>query len=68
MTRKRIVVACAAIVSLGAVFLYHFYGGGTAPDRQQPLVGLNASNVSTLKDEFNGSAKSVRLLVMLSPT
>jgi hypothetical protein len=66
MRRKRIIfVSLAAIAFL--VF-YYFYGGSTVPNGQQPLVRLNSSNVGSLKDAFNESGNSVRLLVLVSPT
>jgi len=69
MKRRHIVfsvLAAAAFLILYVV--YHLYGGSTVPVGQQPLLGLNSSNLSSLKDAFNGSANSVRVLVMLSPT
>ena len=66
MKRKRIVVFGLAAVVLLAY--YYFYGGSAVPSGQAPLVRLNSSNVASLRDEFNGSANSVRLLVLLSPT
>jgi len=47
---------------------YYLYGGSTVPNGQQPLVRLTDSNFSSLKDSFNSSANSVRVIVMLSPT
>lgn len=66
MNRKRIVWIVVALLAF-ALF-YYLYGGGTAPKGQPPLLSLNAGNMSALKDAFNGSASSVRVLVMLSPT
>jgi len=67
MKRKGIIIGgvLAAIVFLA---FYYFYWGSTVPNGQQPLVRLNSSNVSSLRDAFNGSANSVRVVVMLSPT
>ncbi len=66
MKPKNMILLILAGVAILAI--YYFYGGTTVPEGQQPLVGLNSSNVAPLKDAFNGSASSVRLLVMLSPT
>ena len=69
MKRRHIifsVLAAAAFLILYAV--YYLYGGSTVPAGQKPLLSLNSSNLSSLKDAFNGSANSVRVLVMLSPT
>ena len=67
MKRKGIIIGTVltAIVFLAC---YYFYWGSTVPNGQQPLVRLNSSNLSSLKDAFNGSANSVRVVVMLSPT
>ena len=53
-----------------AVFagLFYLYGGHQTPTGQAPLADLNSANLSELKDEFNGSHSSVRVLVLLSPT
>jgi hypothetical protein len=66
MNRKRVVWSAIIVMVLGVA--YYFYGGGTTPKGQPPLVSLSANNMSTLKDAFNSSASSARLLVMLSPT
>ena len=66
---KRLLIIIVSIVALGVGFLaYYLYGGSTVPTGQQPLVRLTDSNLSLLKDSFNGSANSVRVIVMLSPT
>jgi hypothetical protein len=56
------------VAAIAFLVFYYFYLGSTVPNGQQPLVHLNSSNVASLKDAFNGSANSVRLVVMLSPT
>lgn len=66
MKRKWIIWEVVAVVIFTVA--YYFYGGGTTPTGQPQLVRLNSSNMSELKDAFNNSASSVRLLVMLSPT
>jgi hypothetical protein len=66
MKSRRIIVLSLAVVALLA--FYYFYGGSAVPNGQQPLVRLNSSNITSLRDTFNGSANSVRLLVLLSPT
>jgi hypothetical protein len=67
MKRKGIIVA-SVLAAIAVLVFYYFYWGSTAPNGQQPLVRLNSSNVAALKDVFNGSANSVRVIVMLSPT
>ena len=66
MSRRRITLLLLGAV--GALFVYYLYGGSSAPAGQQPLGRLDTSNVSSLKDAFNASAGSVRLLVLVSPT
>jgi hypothetical protein len=66
MKRKRMIVLGLAAVAFLA--FYYFYGGSAVPSGQQPMVRLNASNVATLSDTFNGSTNSIRVLVLLSPT
>ena len=67
MKRKGIIIGCV-LAAIAFLAVYYFYWGSTVPNGQQPLVRLNSSNISSLKDAFNGSASSVRLVVMLSPT
>jgi hypothetical protein len=67
MKRKGIVIA-GVLTGIVLLAFYYFYWGSTVPNGQQPLVRLNSSNISSLKGAFNGSANSVRLVVMLSPT
>jgi len=69
MRRRRIILAISAAAAFVILYVfYYLYGGSTVPNGQQPLVRLNSSNLSSLKDAFNESANSVRALVMLSPT
>ena len=69
MKGKRIILISVAVV-IAAVLLavYYFYLGSTVPNGQQPLVRLNSSNIGSLKNAFNESADSVRVIMMLSPT
>ncbi|HEU0176667.1 MAG TPA: hypothetical protein VFV58_20560 [Blastocatellia bacterium] len=69
MKRRRIILAVSAAAAFLVFYvLYYLYGGSAVPKGQQPLLRLNSSNLSSLKAAFNGSANSVRVLVMLSPT
>jgi hypothetical protein len=67
MKRKGIIVASVLAVATFVIY-YYFFLGNTVPNGQQPLVRLNSSNIASLKDAFNRSPNSVRLVVMLSPT
>jgi hypothetical protein len=66
MNRKRILLVVALVVVFGAV--YYFYGGHSVPRGQQPLASFPAGDLTPLKTAFNGSASSIRVVVMLSPT
>jgi hypothetical protein len=67
MKRIGIIIVCILAIVFATLF-YYLYLGSTVPGGQQPLVRLNSANVASLKDAFNGSANSVRVIVMLSPT
>lgn len=67
MKRRLIIILAILGICLG-LLAYYLYGGSTVPNSQQPLVRLSESNFSSLKDSFNSSANSVRVIVMLSPT
>ena len=67
MKRKGIIVA-SVLAAIALLIFYYFFWGNTVPNGQAPLVRLNSSNIGALKEAFNGSANSVRLVVMLSPT
>ena len=67
MKRRLIIILAVVTIGLG-LLAYYLYGGSTVPNGQQPLVRLTDSNFSSLKDSFNSSANSVRVIVMLSPT
>ena len=64
--RKRIIFG--SLVAFVFLVFYYFYGGSTVPKGQQPLLRLNSSNLASLKEAFNGSVNSVRVLVVVSPT
>ncbi len=66
---KKLLIIILAVAAIGLGFLaYYLYGGSTVPTGQQQLARLTDSNLSSLKDSFNGSAGSVRVILMLSPT
>jgi len=69
MRRKYVIYALMVVA--GAILLfavYYLYLGSTVPAGQQPIVHLKDSNFDSLKESFNESADSVRVMVMLSPT
>ena len=67
MKRTGIIVISVVIAVVLLLFVY-FVWGSSVPNGQQPLVRLNSTNISSLKDAFNASASDIRLIVMLSPT
>ena len=56
------------VLAFAVLVVYYLYGGSTSPKGQQPLVRLSSSNLVSLKNAFNESANSIRLLVLVSPT
>jgi len=66
MTRRNIGLGLAALAIFAGLF--YFYGGHQTPTGQTPLANLYAANLGELKNEFNGSQASARMLVLLSPT
>ena len=68
MKRKRTILILALAIGTVLLAVYYFYLGSTVPNGQQPLVRLNSANAGSLKNAFNESADSVRVIVMLSPT
>ena len=66
MSRRNIVLGMSALIIF--IGLFYFYGGHQTPSGQAPLADLNAVNLGELKNEFNDSRASVRMLVLLSPT
>jgi hypothetical protein len=65
---KRRAILSGTVIVVALLIFFYFYGGSTVPNGQQPLVRLTSANIASLKDAFNGSANSVRLLVLVSPT
>jgi hypothetical protein len=66
MNRKTASFAIVTIAALAA--LYWFYGGRQTPSGQPALLSIHTGNFSALKDSFNSSPRSVRLIALLSPT
>lgn len=66
MKRRSVGFGLASLAILTGLF--YLYGGHQAPRGQSALADLNATNLSELKNEFNGSHAAVRMLVLLSPT
>jgi hypothetical protein len=67
VTGKISIVVIGAIAALGAAF-YLLSGDHQTPSGQPALVSINAGNFSALKDSFNSTPRSVRVIALLSPT
>jgi hypothetical protein len=67
MKRAILIPAIVAFAVLGIAALAE-YGPRETPAGQPPLVRLSASNLDTLRQSFNDSADTVRVLALLSPT
>jgi hypothetical protein len=67
MKRKTFILTALAVAIIA--LLYYLYGAGTqVPPGQPPLTKLTADNLATLKNQFNASRDSVRVILLLSPT
>lgn len=66
MTRRRTILLVITLAV--AALAWYFYGGGTTPAGQPPLVSLAPANFHELRDAFNASADAQRLIILLSPT
>lgn len=67
MKRKKIVLLVFAVAVAG--LLFYLYAGHAVPQGQKPLVKLDAAaGTAPLRDAFNQSASSTRVLLLLSPT
>jgi len=58
----------AVVIAVALLLVYYFYLGSSVPTGQQPLARLDSFNIKSLKQSFNESKDSVRVMVMLSPT
>ena len=65
---KRRTILGLGLAAIVAVILYYVYGGSAVPAGQPPLERLSESNFGELRDAFNSSKDSVRLVTLLSPT
>lgn len=61
-----VMTAVVIALLLGAAFLA--YAPREVPPGQPPLVYVNPQNFNDLRKQFNDSATSPRVLLMLSPT
>ena len=66
MNRRRIFLFVVLLIAFGTA--YYFYGGSSTPKGQPPLVRFSSDDLTPLKNAFNNSASSIRVVVMLSPT
>jgi hypothetical protein len=66
MKLKTVLLIAVIAVAVGGAF--YLYGGHSTPKGQQALVNISSDDLTSLKNAFNNSASSVRVLLMLSPT
>ncbi len=64
-SRKLILFAALALAGLGGWYLF---GSRTVPAGQPPLADLSVQTIGALQADFNRSAGSVRVILLLSPT
>jgi hypothetical protein len=67
MTRRRLVWLTVLFAIAGSVAWYLF-GGRSVPPGQPPLLTLDVSSLSTLRQDFNRDGDKVRIVALLSPT
>lgn len=67
MTKRKWTIFAAAIAVFVAIFLYIAVRHQTPPG-QPPLANLTEQSLALLQQEFNASASSERVLLLLSPT
>jgi hypothetical protein len=66
--KRKAMISVSTVITIMLLLFFYFFWGSSVPKGQQPLVGLNSSNIAELKKAFNASAKDIRVIVMLSPT
>jgi hypothetical protein len=59
------VIAVGLAVALGSLY---FSRKGDAPSSQPPIVEMDSAALSALQAEFNRTADSLRVILLLSPT
>jgi len=64
--KKRVLFVVLAVGALGIAYM--LYGGSSTPKGQAPLVRFSSGDLTPLRNVFNASASSTRILVLLSPT
>jgi hypothetical protein len=60
-----IIIGAALVAVLGGIY---FSGNGHAPAGQPPLIEMSNSQLNTLQADFNRTAGSLRVILLLSPT
>jgi hypothetical protein len=60
-------VGLAALLA-AALAVTHFMTPGHVPAAQPPLEVMDSQALAKLQNEFNSTAESVRLVLLLSPT
>ena len=62
------VLSVAVLAALLGAFAWYLWGERHTPAGQAPLATLDRVSLDTLRDEFNGHADKIRIVILLSPT
>jgi hypothetical protein len=68
MRRTMTLVFVIAALAGVALIAGYFFSGHEVPAGQPPLAELSHDALDSLKDDFNQSSDSVRIVLLLSPT
>ena len=69
--KRLLLAACLMLVAVAGLAVYQLAAPRSTPAPQPRLTSigtLSRDDVGAVRDQFNASADSLRLLVMLSPT
>lgn len=66
MRRTRTIVLAVVLAIVGGIF--YLARPGSPPAGQPPLVELSGRALAALQAEFNRTASSLRIILLLSPT
>ena len=68
MKRRILTIVAVAVALLVGAYGWWQFGTRKTPAGQTPLVTLNASSMTMLRDDFNRAAGQPRVVLLLSPT
>jgi hypothetical protein len=67
MMKKKYMLGLAGLAFASGLG-WHFLWSARTPKGQPPLTYLNSDNFQQFRDQFNGAAANVRIVLLLSPT